>query len=56
MEVEDPELGLEERDNEPGLEWDSESKLGLNKDELSIWLRYPMKNWSCIPPMKLTTE
>jgi hypothetical protein len=35
MEVEDPELGLEERDNEPGLEWDAESKLGPNEDELS---------------------
>jgi hypothetical protein len=35
MEVEDPELGLEERDNEPGLEWDSESELGPNEDELS---------------------
>jgi hypothetical protein len=35
MEVEDPELGLEERDNEPELEWDSESELGPNEDELS---------------------
>jgi hypothetical protein len=35
MEVEDPELGLEERDKEPELEWDSESELGPNEDELS---------------------
>jgi hypothetical protein len=35
MEVEDPELGLEERDREPELEWDSESELGSNEDELS---------------------
>jgi hypothetical protein len=36
MEVEDPELGLEERDKEPELEWDSESdSLGPNEDELS---------------------
>jgi hypothetical protein len=35
MEVEDPELGLEEHDNEPGLEWDFESELGPNEDELS---------------------
>ena len=35
MEVEDPELGLEERDNDPELEWDSEAELGPNEDELS---------------------
>jgi hypothetical protein len=35
MEVEDPELGLEELDNEPELEWDSESELGPNEGELS---------------------
>lgn len=34
MEVEDPELGLEERDKEPEFEWDSESELGPNEDEL----------------------
>ena len=35
MEVEDPELGLEERDKEPEFEWDSASELGPNEDELS---------------------
>ena len=35
MEVEDPELGLEECDKEPELEWDSEYELGPNEDELS---------------------
>jgi hypothetical protein len=35
MEVDDPELGLEERDKEPELEWDSESEFGRNEDELS---------------------
>jgi hypothetical protein len=35
MEVDDPELGLEERDKEPELEWDSEFELGPNEDELS---------------------
>jgi hypothetical protein len=35
MEVEDPELGLQECDNKPGLRWDSKSELGPNEDELS---------------------
>ena len=35
VEVEDPELGLEERDKEPELEWDSQSELCPNEDELS---------------------
>lgn len=35
VEVEDPELGLEERDKEPELEWNSESELCPNEDELS---------------------
>jgi hypothetical protein len=35
MEVEDPELGLKEHDNKPGLEWNSKSELGPNEDELS---------------------
>ena len=35
MEIEDPELGLEEHDKEPELEWDSESELCPNEDELS---------------------
>ena len=47
MEVEDPELGLEEHDKEPELEWDTESELDelcdmveTSDEELELYSTY----------------